>query len=163
LAPTPAKRAWLLVAASALLTATVLSACGGSGGDRSAEAYCRAFYEHAAPIRKTYVEADKTLEQDPLKSVVTLLGAPGDLASIFGAMVDHAPDEIRSDTEAVRDAFKKQQESVGEALSDPLGAIGDSLGAALTTSGSFARVESYLQRHCPVNSTLAQEIINETS
>ena len=143
-----------------LLLAGLVVGCGGS--ERSPEAYCRAFYETAAPIRKTYVEADNEMEADPLKSIVTLLGSPGDLEVIFDSMVAHAPDEIRADTEAVRDAMTKEQEAVGEGLSDPLGALGKSLGAGLTSSGSFSRVESYLNDHCPVNSSLAQSIIHES-
>jgi hypothetical protein len=150
---------------SVLVTATALAAalasCGG-GSERSADAYCRAFYETAAPIRQSYVEADKEVEQDPLKAILTLLGSPGDLSVIFDTMAAHAPDEIRSDTEAVRDAMKKEQEAIGEGLSDPLGAIGNSLAAGVTSSGSFTRVDAYLNEHCPVNSALAQEIIHES-
>ena len=92
------------------------------------------------------------VENDPLQSIVTLLGSPGDLSVIFDSMAAHAPDEIRADTEAARDAMKKEQEAVGEGLSDPLGALGKSLGAGLTSSGSFQRVKCYLNEHCPVNS-----------
>ena len=139
----------------------VLAACGGGGEDRSADAYCRAFYEHAAPIRAGYVEADEQMEEDPVGSIVTLLGSPGDIAVIFDAMVDHAPDEIRGDTEAARDAVQDQQDALSDALSDPLGALGGSLIEGLTSSGSFARVDSYLNDHCPVDSELAQEVIAE--
>jgi hypothetical protein len=75
-------------------------------------------------------------------------------------MAAHAPDEIRADTEAARDAMKEQQDAIGEGLSDPLGALGNSLAAGVTASGSFSRVDSYLAQHCPVDSTLAQNIIN---
>jgi hypothetical protein len=143
-----------------VLPALLLTSCGG-GSDRSAEAYCRAFYETAAPIRQGYVEADNEMESDPLGSIVTLLGSPGDLEVIFSAMVEHAPDEIRPDTEAVQEAMKKEEEVVGEGLSDPIGALGKSLGAGLSSSGSFIRVERYLDEHCPVNSELAQSIIKE--
>jgi hypothetical protein len=147
--------------ASALLFLVLLGLLVGCGGsERSAEAYCKAFYETAAPIRESYVEAGKEVEEDPLQSIVTLLGSSGDLSVIFDSMVAHAPDEIRADTEAARDAMKKEQEAVGEGLSDPLGALGKSLGAGLTSSGSFERVDSYLNEHCPVNSNLAQSIIH---
>jgi hypothetical protein len=137
---------------------SLLAGCGAS--ERSPEAYCKAFYQTAAPIRETYVEAGDETEDDPLQSIVTLLGSPGDLTVIFDSMVAHAPDEIRADTEAARDAMKDEQDAIGEGLSDPLGALGKSLGAGLTSSGSFSRVDSYLNEHCPVNSDLAQNIIN---
>jgi hypothetical protein len=137
--------------------AVSFAACGGS--ERSAEAYCKAFYGTAAPIRESYVEADEEMERDPLQSIITLLGSPGDLTVIFNSMVAHAPDEIRADTEAARDAMKKEQGAIGEGLSNPLGALGNSLAAGFTASGSFSRIDDYLQRHCPVESSLAQSII----
>lgn len=138
-----------------------LASCGG-GSERSAEAYCRAFYETAAPIRQDYVEADEQMEADPLGSLVTLLGSSGDMTVIFDSMAAHAPDEIRSDTEAARDALEEQQDALGDALSDPLEAIGSGVIAGLTSSGSFARVDSYLNEHCPVDSELAREIIDDS-
>jgi hypothetical protein len=149
--------------ASALLLLLLVGLVVGCGGpERSPEAYCRAFYETAAPIRKSYVEAGNEVENDPLQSIVTLMGSPGDLSVIFDSMVAHAPDDIRSDTEAARDAMKKEQDAIGEGLSDPLGALGKSLGAGLTSSGSFQRVSDYLDEYCPVNSEFAQKIISES-
>lgn len=147
--------------ATAVIAAVSVGGCGGSS-ERSAEAYCRAFYETAAPIRKSYIEADEQAETNPLQTLVTLLGSPGDLSVIFDTMATHAPDEIRSDTEAVRDAMKKEQEAIGEGLSDPLGALGNSLAAGVTSSGSFTRVDNYLNEHCPVDSPLAKQIIEES-
>ena len=154
--PTRSGFATIFVLASALTLA--IAGCGGS--ERSPEAYCKAFYETAAPIRETYVEAGEDVEEDPLGSIATLLGASGDMTVIFSHMADHAPDEIRSDTEAARDSLKEQQDSMGDALSDPLGALGKGLISGLTSSGSFSRVDAYLTQHCPVDSDLAQSIIN---
>lgn len=148
-------------AVAVALPILVLASCG-AGSDRSPEAYCRAFYETAAPIRQSYVEAGEEVESDPLKAIVTLIGSPGDLTVIFDHMASHAPDEIRSDTEAARDALKKEQDALGEELSNPLGALGAGVIAGLTSSGSFSRVDTYLDDHCPVDSKLAQEIIHET-
>lgn len=144
----------------AVILMVLLGGCGG-GSERSAEAYCKAFYETAAPIRKSYVEANENVESDPLQALVTLLGSPGDLEVIFDTMAAHAPDEIRSDTEAVRDGMRKEQDAIGEGLSDPIGALGNSIAAGVTSSGSFTRVDNYLNEHCPVNSKLAQRIIKE--
>lgn len=152
----PLQRSLLTLAGAGASLA--LLGCGGP--ERSAEAYCRAFYETAAPIRADYVEADERFEEDPLGSLVTLLGSPGDMTVILATMADHAPDEIRADTEAAHDALEDQQDSLGDAFSDPLGAIGSGLAAGLTSSGSFSRVDSYLQQHCPVDSDLAREAID---
>jgi hypothetical protein len=143
-----------------LVAAAVLTSCGGA--ERTSEAYCRAFYATAAPIREGYVEADENLEEDPIGSILTLLGSPGDMVVIFDNMAAHAPDEIRADTEAARDALKDQQDSLGDALSDPLGAIGSGVISGLTSAGSFSRVDSYLAEHCPLDSELAREFVDES-
>ncbi len=144
-----------------VLPILTFAACGSSS-DRSPEAYCRAFYETAAPIRQSYVEAGEEVESDPLNAIITLIGSPGDLTVIFDNMAKHAPDEIQADTEAARDALKKEQDALGDELSNPLGALGAGVIAGLTSSGSFSRVDSYLNEHCPVDSKLAQEIIDES-
>jgi hypothetical protein len=152
-------RTQFAVALTVGVAVVALAACGET--ERSPEAYCRAFYETAAPIRSSYVEADESFEQDPVQAIATLLSAPGDMVVIFDSMANHAPDDIRPDTEAARDALKQQQESMGDGLSDPLGALGKGLVAGLTASGSFSRVDSYLNEHCPLDSQLAQGIIGE--
>jgi hypothetical protein len=141
-----------LVFAAALM----LSGCGD---ERSAEAYCHAFYSKAAPIRQGYVDAGRTADQQPLGALVKVLSSPGDFASIFDGMVDHAPDEIKSDTVVVRDSFRKLQDGLGKSFSNPLGGLGDNLAAALSSSGALQRVDAYLAEHCPVNSPLAKEYI----
>lgn len=138
--------------------ATALTACGD---DRSPEAYCRAFYSKAAPIRQGYVDANKTAKADPLGAALKLLAAPGDLESILDGMVDHAPDEIKSDTVVVRDSLKKAQDAMGKAFSNPLQALGEGIGNSLSSAGAYRRVDAYLNTHCPVNSDLAQKYIRE--
>jgi hypothetical protein len=148
-----------LVATGASVLA--LSACGNSSDERSPEAYCRAFYTKAAPIRQGYVDASANMDADPLTGIVKLLQAPGDMQSIFDGMVDHAPDDIKSDTAQVRDSFKKMADTEGEALSNPLLAAGKGLINSLTSAGAFERVDAYLATHCPVSSKLAQDIIHK--
>jgi hypothetical protein len=151
-------------ASAVLLAATALSltACG-SGDERTPEAYCRAFYSKAAPIRQSYLDADRNMNADPLGGILKVLQAPGDMQAIFGGMVDHAPDDIKSDTEQVRDSFKKMQDTEGDALSNPLLAAGKGIVNSLASAGSFNRVDAYLGAHCPVNSKIAQDIINGKS
>ena len=145
---------------SAGIVAAAGAAFAGCGGDsRSPEAYCKAFYSHAAPIRQTYVNADKTAKQQPLQALVTLLSAPGDLAAIFDSMVPHAPDEIASDTKQVRDSFKKLQDNMGKSVTNPFQALVENAANSLSSSGSFVRVDQYLGAHCPPSSPLAQKYI----
>lgn len=150
-------RIWL-IAAGMLAIAAVAPGCGT---ERSAEAYCRAFYAKAAPIREGYVEAAENADRDPLGGLATALSASGDLESIFDGMVDHAPDEIKSDTVVVRDSLKRLQDNMGDAASNPLGSLAGNLVAGLTSAGAWQRVDRYLTEHCPTNSSLAREYIDE--
>lgn len=142
------------------LAAAVLSGCGA---ERSPEAYCKAFYDRAAPLRKSFVETNKEGVNDSnfLGALVQLISAPGDLANIFDGMVDHAPDDIQAETKAVRDSFKKLQDNLGDSVTNPLGALGANLVNGMSVSGSLSKVDAYLQQHCAVNSELGQKLINE--
>jgi hypothetical protein len=151
----------MMRALPAIVGAGLCLLVSGCGSDVSPEAYCRSFYEKAAPIREGYVQAGDTVEADPLGAFVKLMQAPGDMAVIFDGMVDHAPDDIRSDTEQVRDSFKKLQDSMGDNLDNPLKMLGANLMAGLSSAGSFERVDAYLGEHCPVDSELAQDIIDD--
>jgi len=146
-----------VVVLAAVAGALGVSACGDEAEARTPEAYCRAFYEKGVTLHDEYQQASDNMETDLLGGMITLFSAPGDLATLLDDMAAHAPDEIRSDTEAVRDAFKKQQDSMGDALTNPLGALGSGLATALTTSGSFRRVDEYLGEHCPLDGEMARE------
>jgi hypothetical protein len=138
----------------------MLIAClagAGCGAERSPDAYCRAFYAKATPIRDGYVEARRNAEENPFGVMAKVLSAPGDLAVIFDGMVDHAPDEIRADTAAARDALRRQQAAVGDLAADPMSGLVAGLFTGLTSAGSFERVNEYLARHCPPSSALARE------
>lgn len=151
----------LLLRAQVLSIALALLLAAGCGGaERSPQAYCKAFYSKAAPIRDAYVKADPN--KDPLGAFVMLISAPGDMISILDGMTDHAPDEIKSDTVEVRDSLKKSVDSMGDALSDPLGAIGGGIISSLTSAGAFQRVDAYLGQHCPPDSDLAKQYIGPT-
>jgi hypothetical protein len=145
-----------LAAAGVAGACVALSACGS---DRSPEAYCKAFYAKAAPIRQSYVDANKGADKNPVLALAMVLRAPGDFVSILDGMVDHAPDEIKSDTMEARDSLKSMQESMGKGITNPLGALAENLVNSLTSAGAFDRVDAYLNDHCPVSSALAQKYI----
>jgi hypothetical protein len=159
--PRPLRRTAFTATALAATSACAI-AFSGCGEERSPDAYCRAFYTKAAPIRQGYVQADQNMQSDPLNGLVKLLSAPGDLESIFDGMVDHAPDDIKSDTVKVRDSLKDMQSNMGKALSDPKGAIGGLIVGSLTSAGAWQRVDDYLNQHCPVNSPIAQKAIRDS-
>lgn len=144
----PAQHA-LMTLACVLPIALVLPLAGCGGSERSVAAYCDAFWSRAVSLHDHYEADSATARANPLAAVVDLFSAPGYLGTMMDAMAQVAPEEIRPDTEAVRDSLKRLQDSNAHAFSNPLGALGDNIGLALSSSGSFTRVDRYLTQHCP--------------
>ena len=80
---------------------------------------------------------------DPFGSLLTVAAAPGDLVVLFDKLAKVAPDEIQSEVEAIHDSLKDQQDAMGDAIDNPLGAIGSSLISGLTNAGSYQAVDEY--------------------
>jgi hypothetical protein len=142
---------------------TGLTACGGSGGDRSAAAYCDAFYSGAAPLHAKMTQAAASSSSDPLTGFATAISSIGDLESIFDRMDKHAPDEIESDTAQVRDSLKRLQENLGAGAQNPIGALASNVVTSLTSAGAFQRVGDYLQAHCPLGSAVARKYVGDVA
>jgi len=139
-----------MLRAIALLTIAALALLPtGCGSARSVAAYCDAFWSRAVPMHDRYEADGRAARSNPLAALVDLASVPGDFETMMDAMAKAAPEEIRPDTEAVRDALKRLQDSNAHAFSNPLGVLGDNLGLALGSSSQFARVNAYLARHCP--------------
>lgn len=132
---------------TAVLLGLVLVAAG-CGQERSAEAYCDAFWDKAIPLHEQYDDAAKRAEDNPFDAIMNLFSAPRDLAVVFDSMAQSAPEEIRADTEAVRDSFDKLADSYGDTLKDPLGGLIGNLGSALSVGNAMARVDAYMTQHC---------------
>ena len=81
---------------------------------------------------------------------------------IFDSMVAHAPDEIRADTEAVRDAMTKDRKPSGKASRIHSARLARASEPGSPPPARSRGDESYLNDHCPVNSSLAQSIIHES-
>ena len=123
---------------SAVLVGGLILTGAGCANSRSTAAYCAAMEKH----KSRYLSAmDTATAAGGLGSLVQAAGAVGDLKVMWKDMAEAAPDDIRSDTEAVRDAWAKQEEA---ALSGNWKA---SLGGALANSGSMARVDAYVRQH----------------
>ncbi|OOP59417.1 hypothetical protein BMF89_20490 [Arthrobacter sp. SRS-W-1-2016] len=80
--------------------------------------------------------------KNPLGSLLNAASAIGDLKSMWKDMADVAPDEIRSDTESVRDAWAKQEDA---AVSGDWKAL---VGGAIFNAGPMSRVDAYVRQHC---------------
>ena len=85
----------------------------GCGQERSPEAYCDAFWDKAIPLHEQYTKAAEEAEANPIGAIMNLFSSPRDLAGVFDSMAKAAPEEIRTDTEAVRDSFNKLADSYG--------------------------------------------------
>jgi len=107
-----------------------LTACGG-GTARSVQAYCNTVAKH----RDRYLSAmDTANSAGGLGGLLGGVAAIGDIKSMWVDLAKIAPDEIQTDTEAVRDAWKQSEEA--SLKGDYLGAIT----AALTNGSATQRV-----------------------
>lgn len=118
----------------------VLSGCAVKG---SMEQYCETLASH----RESYLQA-MGAATDPSSAADVLGGvsAIGDLKSMWREMAEVAPEEIRSDTESVRDAWSKVEDSAAR------GDWGAALFAGLLNAGAMERVDAYVRQHCDVAS-----------
>jgi hypothetical protein len=130
--------------------------CGRGGGDGSASsanhstesgdgpskgALCRSYVDQAISFRRGIVG------QKGLGAILPLLSSANDLAVMFDKMTPLAPADISGDVAVVRDAFKKQASSIGDAA-DPLKSLVAGVSTGATSSGSFDRVDRWLSANC---------------
>ncbi len=140
-----------------LVAAIACAAACASGPERSTASFCRTFEREAVALHDKYSAEAAAVdpEGDPLGSLFTatgsLLEAQGDFVVLFDRLGEVAPDDIRPDVEAVHDAFAQQAAAVRGAGSDPLGAIVGGLLAGLQSTGSFDRVQAYIDGNCDLS------------
>lgn len=141
-----------LTAAMAALAAVVLATTAGcsaiTGPQRSQQAFCKTLSDGTAELAGGARKAYQTGETDPLAGLVTATGNIGRFEKLLDNLADVAPDEIRSDVVTVRDTMKKSIDKAGDAISDPLGALGGSLLGPLIHSSSFEAVDAYARSRC---------------
>lgn len=118
-----------------LLLTVLLTGCVG-GEERSLEAYCNTMAKH----RDSYLTAMNNTGD--LTGLLGAAGAIGDLKIMWQEMADVAPNDIRVDTEAVRDSWIKAEDA---AISGDFQAL---LGTALFNSGPIERVDAYIIANC---------------
>lgn len=126
------------------IAVVALAACGSDDG-RSLAAYCDTFWSGA---RELHATLDAQASDDPVAAVAAVFSSIGDLGVLFDEMARVAPDDIRADTEAIRDAVRSLPGSGGS------GDIVSAIVSGLTSAGSFDRVNAYLRDNCPPPSDL---------
>ncbi|WP_159083675.1 hypothetical protein [Nocardioides terrigena] len=131
------------------LVSLLMTACGQ---ERSAEAYCSTMDEYKKRYLEAWASADEQASSGSalgaLEGLSRGMGAMGDLAQMWEALSEVAPDEIRQDTESVRDAYESQLESSKESADNALGAFASSLMAGLQTAPALGRIDEYVRVNC---------------
>ena len=139
---------------ASLLASLAASALAGCSPSRSVEAYCSTMEKY----KTSYLEQmDVAQESGDLSGLTQAVGAIGDLKLMWSDMASVAPDEIRTDTEAVRDAWKKQEDAGVD--NDVL----SGLMIGLLNTGPMSRVDTYVKEHCDGISTDVAVESSETS
>lgn len=137
--------------AAVLITATAfLSAC--SGTNRSVEAFCSTMDTH----KTRYLEQMSAAQSGGLGGLVTATSAVGDLKLMWRELADVAPSDIQTDTEAVRDAWEKQEDNAAQM--DWKAAIA----TGLLNSGSMSRVDTYVRTNCDGDYSVAEAATEES-
>lgn len=128
----------LLTLSAFIILMTSLSACGGASA-RSVTAYCDTVAKH----RDRYLAAmDEASSSGGLEGLLTGVGAIGDIKTMWVDLAKVAPDEIQTDTEAVRDAWKDTEDAANS---------GNYIGiftSAFSNSGPAERVNDYIVENC---------------
>lgn len=137
-------RAWRGTAAVVLLCVPV-GVAAGCGNQRSVENYCSTMVKHRDRYLTSMNDAGKS---DVLSGLAKGLSAVADLRDMWKEMADVAPEEIRVDTEKVRDAYAKQVEITEQNAGKPMAAAAKGLVAGAMASGSVLRVDSYVRKNC---------------
>lgn len=116
-----------------------LTGCGGGGGSaRSVKAYC----DTVGKYRDRYLTAMDAASSGSLTGVIGGIAAIGDITKMWVDLAKVAPDEIQTDTEAVRDSWKQQQDAAMNG--NYIGAIT----GGILNLGSSQRVEQYIITNC---------------
>lgn len=142
----------LRAAAVAVMLAAACLQLSGCGSGRSVAAVCNVWDTEGLALHERYEHDAKNVKSfgSMLTDLASVLGAPGELAHMMSRMAGVAPTEVQPDFESVAEAFKKLADSESTAIADPLGAIGGNLVDALSSEGSFSRVNAFISSNCGI-------------
>lgn len=127
-----------------ILILLALSLYGCGGGEKQAGLYCRSIYLAAGSFPPA---GSRMLHQDPERAFTVILTYSNtSIPTILRDMLRHAPIEIRKETEVLLSHSLHQGRASRRQTVARLAGI-----------AAFRRVDSFLQRHCPVGSEIANE------
>ncbi|MBS1837542.1 MAG: hypothetical protein JST64_07575 [Actinobacteria bacterium] len=140
--------------AAAIVAATVALLLPGCSQPRSVDAFCGTFESQAKDLVSKYSGRLSSLDyqNNPLKTLLVGAGsaieAQGDLAVLFDHLDAVAPDEIEPEVAAVRDMYKRQLDTAEKAAGDPIGALAGGLVSAVSSMGSYEKVQKFITANC---------------
>jgi hypothetical protein len=142
------KALWSVIAGvlAAGITITVVVVHATAGPTRSAAAFCSVYFQQKHQYLATYDSRD--YRNDPLAGLLNAIGAMSDWVPMFEKLDAVAPSDIEPDVATIVDSLKKEQDAAGQELSNPLGALGSGLTAALMSSASWNNLSQYIQKNC---------------
>lgn len=127
-----------------LATAGLLAASCAGGDERSVEAFCSEVTDGAARMTENVATAG----DDAGSLLVAALANMGEYSRILDRMAATAPDEIRTETEAAAELWDKQAEAAGDAISNPLAALGSALMSSVLASSQIEALDAYTAANC---------------
>lgn len=142
------KALWSVIAGILVagITITVVVVHATAGPTRSAAVFCSVYFQQKRQYLATYDSSD--YRNDPLAGLLNAIGAMSDWVPMFEKLDAVAPPDIEPDVATIVDSLKKEQDAAGQEFSNPLGALGSSLTAALMSSASWNNLSQYILQNC---------------
>lgn len=125
-----------------------LTACdSGGGSERSVAKYCAVMEKHKDRYEQSMNAALN--DENLLTGSVTALSALGDLSQMWKEAAAVAPDDIKTDVEALDEWYSKSYDSAAENAGNPLAGLTSSLMGSMKVAGPAQRVNEYTEQNCP--------------
>lgn len=123
---------------TSVLLAAALVASGCQNG-RSVAAFCSTMDKYKS---RYLAQMDSAQKSDAFTGSLGAIAAIGDLNTMWRELADVAPEEIKADTEAVRDSWEK---SSGQAIG---GQLLSGIAASMMSANSLARIDDFDKKNC---------------
>jgi len=136
-----------------LVVLLLVTGCS-SGPGRSTTAFCSTLHAEKARILQQFgaqqdaVDASNDSTIQLLGGVANTLQLMGELRAYLRKLADVAPDEIRTETEIVRDEVSKQFDALEDAATNPLAAIASGLLGSLMMGSQLEAVNQFALANC---------------
>jgi hypothetical protein len=112
--------------------------------ERSTEAFCEVYNQD----QQEYTAKYGGQPEDGFDAFGNAVGAMSAWVPMFDRWADHAPDEIRSDVEHIRDSVKSQIDQAGGSADNPLGSLAEMFVTGMMARDSFERLGAFVEANC---------------